>query len=86
MLGCVIINTDRSELPNLCTAQATRAGTTRADIRAAWGPLYLFHAICIQQSGIKIFDEKYIQNYTKTLGIIARSIWNREEVKKFWQL
>ena len=45
MLGCVIINTDRSELPNLCTAQATRAGTTRADIRAAWGPLYLFHAI-----------------------------------------
>ena len=45
MLGCVIINTDRSELPNLCTAQATRAGTTRADIRAASGPLYLFHAI-----------------------------------------
>ena len=46
MLGCVIINTNRSELPNLCTAQATRAGTTRADIRAASGPLYLFHAIC----------------------------------------
>ena len=45
MLGCVIINTNRSELPNLCTAQATRAGTTRADIRAASGPLYLFHAI-----------------------------------------
>ena len=42
MLGCVIINTDRSELPNLCTAQATRAGTTRADIRAACGLLYSF--------------------------------------------
>ena len=48
MLGCVIINTNRSELPNLCTAQATRAGTTRADIRAASGPLYLLLAIWFQ--------------------------------------
>ena len=50
MLGCVIINTNRSELPNLCTAQATRAGTTRADIRAASGPLYLFHAIWLHRT------------------------------------
>ena len=64
MLGCVIINTDRSELPNLCTAQATRAGTTRADIRAASGPLYLFHAIC---QGLR---QPYFDVCQKTLHIL----------------
>ena len=47
---------------------------------------HYLHPEDIEQSGIKIFDEENIQNYTKTFGIIARSIWNREEVKKFWQL
>ena len=37
---------------------------------------YYLHPEDIEQSGIKIFDEKNIQNYTKTFGIIARSIWN----------
>ena len=43
------------------------------------------HPEDVEQSGIKIFDEKNIQNYSKTFGVIARSIWNREEVKKYWQ-
>ena len=36
----------------------------------------------VQQSNILDFDEKNIQNYTKTFGEMARSIWNDERVRR----
>ena len=37
----------------------------------------------VEESGILEFNEKNIQNYTKPFGEIARSIWNKVEVKKY---
>ena len=38
----------------------------------------------VEESGIIEFNEKNIQTYTKPFGEIARSIWNKVEVKKYW--
>lgn len=39
----------------------------------------------IKESGIKEFNEINIQNYTKSFGEIARSIWNHPKVLKHWK-
>jgi len=60
-----------------------------------WGDFYTIHLLArhrdylakkdVEQSKILNFDENNIQDYDKSFGEIARSIWNHPSVKNHWK-
>ena len=60
-----------------------------------WHEFYAIHLLArhreylvpedVKESKIEDFNETNIQNYKKTFGEIARSIWNHPKVQKHWR-
>lgn len=84
-----------TRIPELFGVQGLSKQLYRVHTWKEWRSFYTIHLLArhrtylevsdVKESGIDEFNEKNIQDYKKPFGEIARSIWNREEVKPYWQ-